>query len=93
MICLTTNLEDADNNFNVCPILKNIDHLCSAYIKGCMTAQQALNLQKAVHSNKLKVINNLHSISDSPLQDEPSPKDSANNQILSIIDEGTEEDF
>ena len=93
MICLTTNPEDADHKFNVCPILNNIEHLKRAYIKGCMAIRQALNLQKATHSNKLKAIINLQSISDSPFQDDPSPKDSAINQILSVIDEGIEKDF
>ena len=38
MICLTTNPEDADHKFKQCPILNNIEHLCLAYIKGCMAA-------------------------------------------------------
>ena len=65
----------------------------TAYIKGCIAARQALNLQKAAHSNKLKAIHNLQSISDSPSQDDQSPKDIAISQILSVIDEGVEQDF
>ena len=49
--------------------------------------------KKPAHSNKLKAINNIQSTSDSPLQNELSPKDSAIIQILSVIDEGTDEDF
>ena len=52
LICLTTNPKDADHKFNNCPILNNIEHLKTAYIKGCIAARQALNLQKAAHSNK-----------------------------------------
>ena len=92
-ICLTTNPDAADHKFNNCPILNNIEHLRTAYIKGCNAACQVINLQKAAHFNKLKAINNLQSISDSPPQDNPSPKDAAISQILSVIKEGVEQDF
>ena len=93
LICRTTNPDDADHKFNACPILNNHELLKTAYIKGCIAARQALDLQKASHSNKLKAINNIQLISDSSSQDDSSPKNIAISQIMSTIEEGVKQDF
>ena len=98
MIRLTTNPDDADNKFNNCGILNNIEHLRSAYIQSCSNASRALKAQEDAHqSNKMKAINSIESLSESTMPPDsslPSPKDTAIRQILSTINEGAaEEDF
>ena len=96
MTCLITNLEHTKHKLHDSQILNNIEHLCSSYIKACITARCAINLQKTTHFNKLKTNKRIESMSVSQLQDShslPSPKDSTISQILCIIDEGAKKDF